>query len=175
MLLRTHVIASSCGLRRLSHRLLFTRALSNVSSPLDPSIQEEVLSTCATLHSSLLPLNAKVSIQQDELLPAAIPSGDGRIIPDTINISQLRGPLGSSATTASDGSDTTSLPFVLLVGNHSSGKSSFINHVLGRTVQTAGVAPTDDSFQGYDLDVDRGDADEHGVVRVGPVKHRGCA
>lgn len=35
---------------------------------------------------------------------------------------------------------------VLCVGNHSSGKSSFINYVLGRTVQTAGVAPTDDCF-----------------------------
>jgi septin family protein len=40
----------------------------------------------------------------------------------------------------------TALPFVLLVGNHSSGKSSFINYVLGRRIQTAGVAPTDDSF-----------------------------
>ncbi|KAL3811230.1 hypothetical protein ACHAXA_008989 [Cyclostephanos tholiformis] len=54
--------------------------------------------------------------------------------------SSLRGPL-------SKGSDRgTSLPFVFLVGNHSSGKSSFINHVLGRPVQTAGVAPTDDCF-----------------------------
>jgi hypothetical protein len=33
-----------------------------------------------------------------------------------------------------------------LVGNHSSGKSTFINYVLGRRIQTAGVAPTDDSF-----------------------------
>lgn len=32
------------------------------------------------------------------------------------------------------------------MGNHSSGKSSFINHVLKRPVQTAGVAPTDDDF-----------------------------
>lgn len=32
------------------------------------------------------------------------------------------------------------------MGNHSSGKSTFINHVLGRTIQRAGVAPTDDSF-----------------------------
>ena len=40
----------------------------------------------------------------------------------------------------------TPLPFVLVIGNHSSGKSSFINHVLGREVQTAGVAPTDDGF-----------------------------
>jgi hypothetical protein len=54
--------------------------------------------------------------------------------------STLRGPL-------TKGSDRgTSLPFVFLVGNHSSGKSSFINYVLGRKVQTAGVAPTDDCF-----------------------------
>jgi hypothetical protein len=40
----------------------------------------------------------------------------------------------------------TSLPFCLLVGNHSSGKSSFINYVLQRKIQKAGVAPTDDTF-----------------------------
>lgn len=40
----------------------------------------------------------------------------------------------------------TSLPFCLLVGNHSSGKSSFINYVLQRNIQKAGVAPTDDTF-----------------------------
>lgn len=34
------------------------------------------------------------------------------------------------------------------MGNHSSGKSSFINYVLGRKVQTAGVAPTDDGRSG---------------------------
>jgi len=38
------------------------------------------------------------------------------------------------------------LPFVFLLGNHSSGKSSFINYVCKRPIQTAGVAPTDDSF-----------------------------
>lgn len=40
----------------------------------------------------------------------------------------------------------TALPFVLLLGNHSSGKSSFANYCLGRVIQTAGVAPTDDAF-----------------------------
>ena len=40
----------------------------------------------------------------------------------------------------------TILPFVFLLGNHSSGKSSFVNYVLQRKVQTAGVAPTDDTF-----------------------------
>jgi GTPase SAR1 family protein len=32
------------------------------------------------------------------------------------------------------------------LGNHSSGKSSFVNYLLNRKVQTAGVAPTDDCF-----------------------------
>eukprot|EP00518_Triparma_eleuthera_P009756 CAMPEP_0182469386 /NCGR_PEP_ID=MMETSP1319-20130603/17006_1 /TAXON_ID=172717 /ORGANISM="Bolidomonas pacifica, Strain RCC208" /LENGTH=378 /DNA_ID=CAMNT_0024669689 /DNA_START=1 /DNA_END=1134 /DNA_ORIENTATION=+ len=113
-----------------SLRLLSTSSSSSSSSsfstsikpapsatPLDPAVQSTVLTACADLHSSILPLNDR-----------------------------LRGPLGASSAAAGKGSDSTSLPFVLLVGNHSSGKSSFINHVLGRPVQTAGVAPTDDSF-----------------------------
>jgi len=78
---------------------------------IDPAIQTEILDKCASLHSSIMPLNEK-----------------------------LRGPLAKNSDKG------TSLPFVFLVGNHSSGKSSFINYVLGRNVQTAGVAPTDDCF-----------------------------
>ncbi len=38
-------------------------------------------------------------------------------------------------------------PNVVFLGNHSSGKSSFINHLLGDApVQDTGVAPTDDGF-----------------------------
>ena len=37
-------------------------------------------------------------------------------------------------------------PLVLFVGNHSSGKSTFINHLLGESVQRTGMAPTDDCF-----------------------------
>jgi energy-coupling factor transporter ATP-binding protein EcfA2 len=37
-------------------------------------------------------------------------------------------------------------PQVLMLGNHSSGKSTFINHLLGIDVQKTGVAPTDDNF-----------------------------
>ncbi len=37
-------------------------------------------------------------------------------------------------------------PLVLIIGNYSSGKSTFINEVLGRDVQRTGQAPTDDSF-----------------------------
>ena len=57
----------------------------------------------------------------------------------TIN-DKSQGPLDKSTQ------KNTVLPFVFLLGNHSSGKSSFINYVTGRKVQTAGVAPTDDTF-----------------------------
>jgi septin family protein len=47
---------------------------------------------------------------------------------------------------AAAASVAAALAIVLLLGNHSSGKSTFCNYLLGRTVQTAGVAPTDDCF-----------------------------
>lgn len=50
------------------------------------------------------------------------------------------GPLDMSSTA------NIPMPLVFVLGNHSSGKSSFVNHVLDRQVQTAGVAPTDDGF-----------------------------
>jgi hypothetical protein len=53
---------------------------------------------------------------------------------------RIRGPL------AKNSNQGTALPMVFLVGNHSSGKSSFVNYILGRPVQVAGVAPTDDTF-----------------------------
>ena len=37
-------------------------------------------------------------------------------------------------------------PTALFLGNHSSGKSSFINHLLGAEIQKTGLAPTDDGF-----------------------------
>lgn len=45
--------------------------------------------------------------------------------------------------------DYQSFPFtptVLVIGNHSAGKSTFINRMLGRSAQETGVAPTDDGF-----------------------------
>src|SRR5690606_16297079 len=48
-------------------------------------------------------------------------------------------PLGNKST-------ATGLPTVLCLGNHSSGKSTFINHLAGANIQDTGVAPTDDSF-----------------------------
>ena len=42
--------------------------------------------------------------------------------------------------------DVPGLPRVLFLGNHSSGKSSFINHLAGIEIQKSGLAPTDDGF-----------------------------
>lgn len=37
-------------------------------------------------------------------------------------------------------------PTILFLGNHSSGKSTFINYLLGDKLQKTGIAPTDDGF-----------------------------
>ena len=42
--------------------------------------------------------------------------------------------------------DAPRQPAALFLGNHSSGKSSFINHLLGTPIQKTGLAPTDDGF-----------------------------
>lgn len=75
---------------------------------------------------------------------------------------KLRGPLDKGS---SGGYKTTKLPFVFLLGNHSSGKSSFINYCMGRNIQTAGVAPTDDSFT--IIAPGPGDIDQDGPALIG--------
>ncbi len=42
--------------------------------------------------------------------------------------------------------DAPGLPSVLFLGNHSSGKSSFINYLIQSELQKTGLAPTDDGF-----------------------------
>jgi hypothetical protein len=54
--------------------------------------------------------------------------------------SRLLGPLEKASE------QLVPLPLVFILGNHSSGKSTFINYVLGRRIQETGVAPTDDGF-----------------------------
>lgn len=69
------------------------------------------------------------------------------------------GPLGK------DTDELIPLPMVFVLGNHSSGKSTFINYVLGRQVQNTGVAPTDDSFTL--ISPGQHDADQDGPSLVG--------
>jgi hypothetical protein len=114
------------------------------------------------------------------------PKGDSaatstRIIDECLDIrksvqelnDRVKGPLEKSSQ------KNTMLPFVFLLGNHSSGKSSFANYVCQRKIQTAGVAPTDDTFTIIapgPADVDRdgqsfiGDPDFgfHGLRTFGP-------
>jgi GTP-binding protein EngB required for normal cell division len=55
-------------------------------------------------------------------------------------------------------------PMVLVVGNHSSGKSTFLNYVLGEDVQRTGMAPTDDSFTILRFSEQREDRDGMAIV-----------
>jgi hypothetical protein len=81
--------------------------------------------------------------------------GNGRLLENSTRIIEEAGRLRDSVQGISDRwsgplADSTKkntvLPFVFLLGNHSSGKSSFVNYVTGRKVQVTGVAPTDDTF-----------------------------
>jgi GTP-binding protein EngB required for normal cell division len=56
-------------------------------------------------------------------------------------------------------------PQILLLGNHSSGKSTFVNYLLGMPVQKTGVAPTDDSFT--IVTYGQTDSDRDGAAVVG--------
>eukprot|EP01062_Namystynia_karyoxenos_P046890 TRINITY_DN35271_c0_g1_i1.p1 TRINITY_DN35271_c0_g1~~TRINITY_DN35271_c0_g1_i1.p1 ORF type:complete len:521 (+),score=175.09 TRINITY_DN35271_c0_g1_i1:75-1565(+) len=60
-------------------------------------------------------------------------------------------------------------PTVLLLGNHSSGKSTFINNLMGVKAQETGVAPTDDGFTV--LTRGEADLDEDGPTLVGTQSH----
>lgn len=64
---------------------------------------------------------------------------------------------------ASDG-EIAAGPTVLVVGNHSSGKSTFINHLIGEPIQKTGMAPTDDCFTILSYDERREERDGHSIV-----------
>lgn len=55
-------------------------------------------------------------------------------------------------------------PLVLVVGNHSSGKSTFLNYILGEDIQRTGMAPTDDSFTILRYSEQREDRDGMAIV-----------
>ena len=87
---------------------------------------------------------------QDLLLQAGSRGERFRIVRNRVN-GELRELLAARARLlagAAVGSDDELVfrPMVLVLGNHSSGKSTFINHLLGRHVQKTGRAPTDASF-----------------------------
>jgi hypothetical protein len=61
---------------------------------------------------------------------------------------EVLGPLAQRTAFELDmsGRDPVGQPSVLFLGNHSSGKSSFINYLIGTELQKTGLAPTDDGF-----------------------------
>ena len=61
-------------------------------------------------------------------------------------------------------SEVNGMPMVLFLGNHSSGKSSFINHLLGDRFQRTGIAPVDDGFTIIMYGEEDGERDGSAVV-----------
>jgi GTPase SAR1 family protein len=64
-------------------------------------------------------------------------------------------------------------PIVLMLGNHSSGKSSFINYLIGEEVQKTGLAPTDDGFTIIAYGDTRDDRDGPGLVNNPELPYTG--
>lgn len=64
-------------------------------------------------------------------------------------------------------------PTVLLLGNHSSGKSTFINHLLGAPVQKTGLAPTDDAFTVLTFGAREEERDGQAVVETPSLPYAG--
>ena len=112
--------------------------------------------TYSTVRRSLVPLRGDVTSSSStsrrfltiNVITTSSSATPERLIDECLKVrssvqqlnDKFRGPLEKSAQ------KNTLLPFVFLLGNHSSGKSSFVNYVCQRKVQTAGVAPTDDCF-----------------------------
>lgn len=76
--------------------------------------------------------------------------------------------------------NSASTPMVLFLGNHSSGKSSFVNFLLGRNIQATGLAPTDDGFTVVTWGVQQATADgptatSHPQLDLGDFVHLGPA
>lgn len=64
-------------------------------------------------------------------------------------------------------------PIVLMLGNHSSGKSTFINYLIGEEVQKTGLAPTDDGFTIIAYGDTRDDRDGPGLVNNPDLPYSG--
>ncbi|MEM1143388.1 MAG: dynamin family protein, partial [Pseudomonadota bacterium] len=64
-------------------------------------------------------------------------------------------------------------PLVLMLGNHSSGKSTFINYLIGEDVQKTGLAPTDDGFTILAYGETRDDRDGPGLVNNPELPYTG--
>ena len=64
-------------------------------------------------------------------------------------------------------------PCMVFLGNHSSGKSSLINWILGESVQDTGLAPTDDGFTFIVYGEERDDYQGHAALERLPAEFAG--
>jgi len=72
-----------------------------------------------------------------------------------------------------DEGEIAGAPTVLILGNHSSGKSTFINHLLGGPIQKTGLAPTDDAFTVLSFGGSEEERDGNAVVSTPTLPYGG--
>ena len=72
-----------------------------------------------------------------------------------------------------DEGEIAGAPTVLILGNHSSGKSTFINHLLGGSIQKTGLAPTDDAFTVLSFGGSEEERDGQAVVSTPTLPYSG--
>ena len=72
-----------------------------------------------------------------------------------------------------DEGEIAGAPTVLFLGNHSSGKSTFINHLLGGAIQKTGLAPTDDAFTVLSFGASEEERDGQAVVSTPNLPYGG--
>jgi len=72
-----------------------------------------------------------------------------------------------------DEGEIAGAPTVLFLGNHSSGKSTFINHLLGGAIQKTGLAPTDDAFTVLSFGASEEERDGQAVVSTPSLPYGG--
>jgi hypothetical protein len=72
-----------------------------------------------------------------------------------------------------DEGEIAGAPTVLFLGNHSSGKSTFINHLLGGSIQKTGLAPTDDAFTVLSFGASEEERDGQAVVSTPTLPYGG--
>src|ERR1043165_2777496 len=72
-----------------------------------------------------------------------------------------------------DEGEIAGAPTVLFLGNHSSGKSTFINHLLGGSIQKTGLAPTDDAFTVLSFGASEEERDGQAVVSTPNLPYGG--
>ncbi|KAG5504930.1 hypothetical protein JKF63_04376 [Porcisia hertigi] len=156
----SYLVVTSCG-QRMSPSFIFT--------PTNRVQLRSFLSAHAqSPQEGSIAVGSETSDAADRTSPSTAPSLSSSVSPHAAMKSDIESELQSLRSSYLQPYDDVyrflapfknTTPMVMLLGNHSSGKSTLINYLSGREIQETGVAPTDDGFtvikrDTYDMDAD---------------------